>query len=102
MWMSPCDTARARVSLDVYMPKHPPSMPPSQPAIDTTSLRASSGGTAKFAERFRDQFVDDFYSSTSTGLTVSSIGIGTYLGDSTDEDDALYESAIARAVRSGV
>src|SRR6185436_4134128 len=57
---------------------------------------------AKFADRFRDQFVDDFFRLTATGLTVSSIGIGTYLGDSTDEDDALYESAIARAIRSGV
>src|SRR6185436_17935760 len=84
------------------MPKHPPSMPPSPAAIDTTLLRASTAGTARFAQRYSDQFVDDFFRATVTGLTVSSIGIGTYLGESTDEDDALYESAIVRAIRSGI
>jgi aryl-alcohol dehydrogenase-like predicted oxidoreductase len=77
-------------------------MPPSPAAIDTTALRAGTNATAKFAERFRDRFADDFFRLTETGLSVSSIGIGTYLGDSTDEDDALYESAIVRAIRSGV
>ena len=36
------------------------------------------------------------------GLTVSSIGIGTYLGDSTDTEDAAYEAAIQAAVSNGV
>jgi aryl-alcohol dehydrogenase-like predicted oxidoreductase len=33
---------------------------------------------------------------------MSSIGIGTYLGDTTDEDDASYTSAIQHAVGSGI
>jgi aryl-alcohol dehydrogenase-like predicted oxidoreductase len=33
---------------------------------------------------------------------VSSIGLGTYLGDNTDEDDAAYESAVRHAVGAGV
>jgi aryl-alcohol dehydrogenase-like predicted oxidoreductase len=36
------------------------------------------------------------------GLWLSSIGIGTYLGDATAADDAAYETAIQRAVAAGI
>jgi len=35
-------------------------------------------------------------------LTVSVLGIGTYLGDCTDAEDAAYESAIRRAIAGGI
>jgi len=36
------------------------------------------------------------------GLTAASLGIGTYLGECTDSDDAGYASAIAVALRRGI
>jgi len=77
-------------------------MPPSAPSIDATLLRGTSGGTARFRERFEQQFADDFFRLTATGVTVSSIGLGTYLGDNTDTDDAAYEAAIVHAIKSGI
>jgi aryl-alcohol dehydrogenase-like predicted oxidoreductase len=36
------------------------------------------------------------------GMSVSSIGIGTYLGDPDDETDLAYEAAIKAALRGGI
>ena len=72
------------------------------PSVDAARLRASDVGTRRFAQRFETRFLPDFYRSTTMGLTVSSIGIGTYLGDSTATVDAAYESAIQVAVANGV
>jgi aryl-alcohol dehydrogenase-like predicted oxidoreductase len=46
--------------------------------------------------------VPEFYRLGAGGRTLSSIGIGTYLGECTDEDDAAYVDAIAAAIASGV
>jgi aryl-alcohol dehydrogenase-like predicted oxidoreductase len=43
-----------------------------------------------------------FYRPTTFGPTISSLGIGTYLGDSTDGDDLAYQTAIRQAVSSGI
>lgn len=56
----------------------------------------------RFAERWRAMFTPDFYRASQTGVTVSSIGLGTYLGESDDATDALYEQAVRVAVESGV
>jgi aryl-alcohol dehydrogenase-like predicted oxidoreductase len=74
----------------------------SAPNVDTAHLRATDVGTASYGHRFRAQFASDFYRTTTFGPTVSSIGIGTYLGDSTDEDDSAYESAVRLAIASGI
>lgn len=71
-------------------------------AVDAASLRASSAGTARFATRNPDAFAADFYRETTFGLTVSSLGLGTYLGESSPADDEAYEAAIVHAVRSGI
>lgn len=78
------------------------SSPPATPAVDATLLRATDAGTAHFASRFGPRFVSDYFRTTSFGLSVSSIGLGTYLGDSTDADDAAYESAVQHAVGAGI
>jgi aryl-alcohol dehydrogenase-like predicted oxidoreductase len=46
--------------------------------------------------------VPDFYRATQSGVTVSSVALGTYLGDCDDATDALYANAAAAALRSGV
>jgi len=44
--------------------------------------RANAAATARYQSRFAHQFVSDYFrtSSSEGGLTVSSVGIGTYLG----------------------
>lgn len=70
-------------------------------AIDASRLAATADGTRRLARRHTVPFADDFYRD-AFGLAVSSIGAGTYLGDSTDADDAAYQAAIEHAVASGV
>jgi aryl-alcohol dehydrogenase-like predicted oxidoreductase len=72
------------------------------PTVDVARLRASDSGTRRFRDRFERRFLSDFYRATTTGLTVSSLGVGTYLGDSSDAEDAAYETAIQAAVAGGI
>jgi len=54
---------------------------------------------------YRDRFTDDFartYFRSFGDCVVSSIGVGTYLGDPTDEADEAYHEAIVEALESGV
>ena len=62
--------------------------------------RATAAGTARFAARFSDS-VDAGHFRAFGDLALSSIGLGTYLGDETDEDDASYEDAIGAALQAG-
>lgn len=60
---------------------------------------ATAEGTARYAARsasFRE-----FY-RTAQGLTVSSLGLGTYLGPPNDETDRAYADAARAAVQSGI
>lgn len=84
------------------MPHRTPIPPAAAPSVDVTQLRATDAGTARYGQRFEDRFAADYFRPTTFGSTVSSIGIGTYLGDSTDADDAAYESAVRSAIASGV
>src|ERR1700753_764502 len=65
-------------------------------------LRATNAGTEHFRDRFSTQFAADYFRPSTFGPTVSSIGIGTYLGDSAADDDQAYEAAIRRAIESGI
>lgn len=84
------------------MPKRPPASLAAPTGLDTTVLRATDAGTSRFRSRFEQRFAPDFFRPTTFGPTVSSIGIGTYLGENTDADDAAYESAVQLAVASGI
>jgi aryl-alcohol dehydrogenase-like predicted oxidoreductase len=84
------------------MSKPSSSVRPTAPGLDADSLRANESGTSTYRARFEERFSSDFYRRTTFGPTVSSIGIGTYLGESTDEDDRAYESAVAHAIASGI
>jgi aryl-alcohol dehydrogenase-like predicted oxidoreductase len=55
-----------------------------------------------YAAQFAARFVPEFYRSSSIGGVVSAIGVGTYLGECTGDDDEGYADAIDTAVSSGV
>ena len=63
---------------------------------------ATATGTERFHQRVAARFVDDFFRPLAGGLTASSIGIGTYLGECADADDASYTSAIRSALENGI
>ncbi len=65
--------------------------------------RATQTGTARFARRFLEGVLasDPGHFRTALGLTVSSLGAGTYLGDVSDAVDERYRVALAEAVRLG-
>ncbi len=75
---------------------------PETPSVGAAPLRSTAPGTARFRQRFADQFTDDFFRPTTFGLTASAIGLGSYLGDNTDAEDAAYERAVRRAIQSGI
>src|SRR3954452_11589709 len=64
--------------------------------------RATASGTERFQRRFADGFDEDFFRPLAGGLTASSIGIGTYLGECDDSDDASYAAAIRAALERGI
>ncbi|KAJ8614597.1 hypothetical protein CTAYLR_004943 [Chrysophaeum taylorii] len=58
---------------------------------------ATPVGTARFAARH-----DAEYKVTHTGLWVSSVGVGTYIGEANDATDRMVTSAIVASARAGV
>ena len=94
------DTGKVRC-----MPKKAPTRPtPARRAGGQGDNTAAIEGNASaaFAARFAQRFAADFYRSGLAGYTVSSIGVGTYLGECTAADDAAYENAIVTAIDEGV
>ncbi len=83
------------------MPKraNPSSLPSATPTLRTT---ASATGTQRFADRWKAEFVPDFFRQMRNGLHVSSVALGTYLGDSDEDTDALYREAARYAFAHGV
>jgi aryl-alcohol dehydrogenase-like predicted oxidoreductase len=61
---------------------------------------ATLEGTRRYRERFKDVAAPGHFREQQK-LCLSSIGIGTYLGDADVETDRLYTSAIVRAVQLG-
>lgn len=60
--------------------------------------RATPGGTLAFADRHRSA---DFYRPGWDGLTVASVGLGTYLGQPDAATDAGYGLAVRRYLQLG-
>jgi len=61
---------------------------------------ATAEGTARFRDRFASQLPGHF--RQAQGLWLSSIGLGTYLGEPTAACDALYREAVAQALGAGI
>jgi aryl-alcohol dehydrogenase-like predicted oxidoreductase len=68
-----------------------------------TSIKgsASFAGTNQYRDRFTDSAAPNHFREQQN-LLLSSIGIGTYLGNADDETDANYAAAITRAVELGL
>ncbi len=62
--------------------------------------RATAEGTARFRARFAAAAQAGHFRRLGD-LEVSSIGLGTYLGDATDEVDRAYEAAVLEALGRG-
>ena len=63
--------------------------------------RATAAGTERYRKRFDDRAATGHF-RRQQGLLLSSIGIGTYLGDPDEETDSNYANAVVRAVQLGV
>src|SRR5947209_17425242 len=64
-------------------------------------MYATAEGTARFAARFPGFQQTAFYRSVFN-LSVSSLGIGTYLGDANEAADSRYTDALIAAGESGI
>ncbi len=62
---------------------------------------ATTEGTKRYAESFSSRAVDGHFREVH-GLMLSSIGIGTYLGQPDERTDAAYATAVVAAVESGI
>lgn len=62
---------------------------------------ATVEGTARYRDRFKES-ADEKHFRLEQNLWLSSIGIGTYLGNWDEETDARYAESIKRAVELGV
>jgi aryl-alcohol dehydrogenase-like predicted oxidoreductase len=62
--------------------------------------KATAAGTARYRERFAPGLARDHFIHAG-GLWLSSVGLGTYLGEPTGEDDRAYEGAVIEALRGG-
>lgn len=67
----------------------------------TLPNHATPEGTARYRDRFAGRAAPDHFRQRH-GLLLSSIGIGTYLGNPDEATDANYANAVVRAVESGV
>ena len=61
---------------------------------------ATAEGTVRYYERFADRAANGHFRKQQ-GLVLSSIGIGTYLGNADESTDANYTDAVVRAVQLG-
>ena len=66
------------------------------------SGHATAAGTTRFANRFASSLTPQFYRSVVDRICVSSIGMGTYLGDYDDAEDARYVTVLAAGIERGL
>jgi aryl-alcohol dehydrogenase-like predicted oxidoreductase len=65
------------------------------------STSATKDGTTRYAERFGGRAAAGHFREAH-GLVLSSLGIGTYLGQPDDKTDQGYTAAVVAAVESGI
>jgi aryl-alcohol dehydrogenase-like predicted oxidoreductase len=63
---------------------------------------ATPEGTLRYAARFQGRSAPGHFREITGGLVLSSIGIGTYLGEPDDATDQGYAGAVAAAVEGGI
>ena len=72
--------------------------------MDNKSMpgRATPQGTLRYAARFQGRAAAGHFREAPSGLVLSSIGIGTYLGEPDEATDNGYADAVVAAVEGGV
>lgn len=73
--------------------------PPSD--LPVLAGHATAEGTARYAQRAVAQGKPAQHFHTFEGLHLSGIGMGTYLGDTSAEDDLAVENAVYSSIKSG-
>ena len=68
--------------------------------MNTQSGKATTEGTRRYVERFKGKIPEDHFREVQ-GLFISSIGLGTYLGNMDPQSDRNYEEAIFKALGGG-
>jgi len=63
---------------------------------------ATAQGTNRLRKRFVTERDDQFYRPLVGGAVVSSLGMGTYLGDCDDAEDSRYSATVVEALNKGV
>jgi aryl-alcohol dehydrogenase-like predicted oxidoreductase len=63
---------------------------------------ATADGTLRYAARFQGRAAAGHFREIRGGLVLSSIGIGTYLGEPDDSTDLAYIDAIIAAIENGI
>lgn len=67
-----------------------------------TAGSATAQGTLRYAARFQGRSAPGHFREIPGGLVLSSIGLGTYLGEPDDATDKAYADAIVAGVQGGV
>ena len=78
------------------------AMPRTQVSRALIKGRATVEGTRALRKQFAKPRGGDFYRSLANGALVSSLGLGTYLGECDDDEDTRYTSAACAALERGV
>lgn len=77
-------------------------LPERMKAVEELAGHASPEGTSRFADRSRKgNRLPSTHFRTFEGLTLGTIGVGTYLGEMDEETDRQVESAILASLASG-
>jgi len=63
---------------------------------------ATAQGTLRYAARFQGRAAAGHFRDVQAGMVLSSIGIGTYLGEPDEATDKGYENAVVAAVEGGI
>jgi aryl-alcohol dehydrogenase-like predicted oxidoreductase len=64
--------------------------------------RATAKATARHAERYAKRRGEEFYRGADRTLRISTLGLGTYLGECGDSDDTRYEAVTRAALERGI
>jgi aryl-alcohol dehydrogenase-like predicted oxidoreductase len=64
--------------------------------------RATPQGTLRYAARFHGNVAPGYFREIPSGLVMSSIGIGTYLGEPNDVTDRGYTESVIAAAEGGI
>ncbi len=81
------------------------STPPARPSegFERIAGLATAEGTARFEARFAERYAADFYRTLGRdGVRVSSVGLGSYLGECDDAADAGYAGTTRAALEHGI